>query len=148
MENNNGQGLPLNLIVLAIVAALVLVLVIAFTIGGAGTAFGRIGKTGTAATGEEIDTIRAACRQACSVTQNSLTATGEWTTSAYCGKTLSVDLDGDGTLEPANQAGQRETGLKCWQSPIAVGCSVSINTPTGVVSVREDAGSTHTACMA
>jgi hypothetical protein len=127
----SGQGLPLNLIVLAIIAALVLVVTIAFTVGGAGTTFSKIGKTATAATGDELETVRASCRSACDSSRFGLSSTSEWANSAYCKKATSLDLNGDGSI------GTTETGLRCWSAPISTGCSAQVSAVSGVQTVAE-----------
>src|SRR3989344_4987580 len=95
-----AQGLPLNLIVLAIIAALVLVLIIAFTVGGAGSTFSRIFKVSTSTTGEEIDSVRAACRNACNNAELSITGSSQWATADYCKKRFNLDVDSSGKIEP------------------------------------------------
>ncbi len=131
-----GQGLPLNLIVLAIIAALVLVLIIAFTVGGAGSSFSRIFKVGATAAGDEIESIRAACRQACSTAESTVTNGQEWITSGYCKKRSSIDLDGDGKVEDLSSS-LDETSLRCWYDPISIGCSLSVSTPAGVKTINK-----------
>ena len=63
--NKKAQSLPLNLIILAIIAALVLVLILAFTIGGAGSIFGKIFQTGTTTIGDSLDTAKTSCQSLC-----------------------------------------------------------------------------------
>jgi hypothetical protein len=116
-----AQGLPLNLIVLAVIAALILVLIIAFTIGGAGSFFSKIFKSGTTAVGDETSVVQDACRADCTRAQQS-TSTPQWATSSYCRRTANIDLDGNGNLTAT------EKGLKCWDTPISVTCSTTIGT--------------------
>ncbi len=113
MNNKKAQGLPLNLIILAIVAALVLVLILAFTIGGAGSIFGKIFKTGTTAIGEDLETVQATCTDLCTEAE----AADEPETSEFCTKTFNVDLDGDDLLA------DDERGISCESVP-EVSCTV------------------------
>ena len=140
-----AQGLPLNMIVLAVIAALILVLVIAFTIGGAGTFFGKIFKGGITAVGDETSVVQDACRADCTKAQQSI-STAAWKTTSYCRRTSNIDLDGSGkiggydangaevktigTSADYNANKQQEKGLSCWESPITVTCSTTIGTST------------------
>jgi len=125
MINKKAQGLPLNLIIIAIIAALVLVLIIAFTIGGFGFSFGKIFQTGQVVVGEDIDIARTACSGYCDSAKNSFTTTG-FKASQYCTKTFNIDKDGDGELNP--DAG--EVGIACWEDNILVTCSAVISGQT------------------
>ena len=116
-----AQGLPLNLIVLAVIAALILVLIIAFTIGGAGSFFSKIFKSGTTAVGDETSVVQDACRADCTRAQQS-TSIPQWASSSYCRRTANIDINGNGTLET------NENGLKCWSTPLLVTCSTTIGT--------------------
>lgn len=115
-----AQGLPLNLIVLAIIAALVLVLIIAFTVGGAGSTFSRIFKVGTTTIGDEVDSVRAACRNACNNAELSVQNGQQWVNAEYCKKKINIDKNGNGKLDVG------ETDLKCWQDPVIVSCQFSV----------------------
>ncbi len=119
-----AQGLPLNLIVLAVIAALILVLIIAFTIGGAGSFFSKIFKSGTTAVGDETSVVQDACRADCTRAQQS-TSTLAWKSTSYCRRISNIDVNGDGNLSTTG-----EKGLKCWDSPISVTCSTTIGTTT------------------
>jgi hypothetical protein len=127
-----AQGLPLNMIVLAVIAALILVLVIAFTIGGAGTFFGKIFKGGITAVGDETSVVQDACRADCTRAQQSV-STVAWKTTSYCRRTSSIDIDGNGNITDT------EKGLNCWESPISVTCSTTIGTST-VFGNEDDCG--------
>jgi hypothetical protein len=131
-----GQGLPLNLIVLAIIAALVLVLIIAFTVGGAGSSFSRIFKVGATAAGDEIESVRAACRQSCSTAESTVGNLDEWKTSGYCKKKSSIDLDGSGKLDDSTDPAKDEVGIRCWSKPISIQCSFSVSTAGGVKTIN------------
>jgi len=122
-----AQGLPLNLIVLAVMAALILVLVIAFTIGGAGTFFSKIFKGGTTAVGDETSVVQDACRADCTRAQQSV-STLAWKSTSYCRRTSNIDVNGNGNITDTTDS--KEKGLKCWDSPISVTCSTTIGTST------------------
>jgi hypothetical protein len=124
-----AQGLPLNMIVLAVIAALILVLVIAFTIGGAGTFFSKIFKGGITAVGDETSVVQDACRADCTRAQQSV-STVAWKTTSYCTKKANIDRNGDGTLNDTDVPATDEKGLKCWNEPIFVTCSTTIGTTT------------------
>jgi len=144
--NKRAQGLPLNLIVIAAIAALVLVLVIAFTIGGFGAFFSKIFGGGQAAVGEQMDVVRTTCAGLCDTAKGSSSTTG-WAASGYCNRNFDIDLDGDNVLGgytidgiPAEDAGpgvdviyssqststnpEKEINLNCWD--INVDCSTTI----------------------
>ena len=110
----------------AIIAAIILILVIAFTVGSAGTTFSKIGKAGTGATGDEIDTIRNNCRAACSTAQNTVSNGRDWTSSKYCLMKASIDVNADGTL--ADVGVDKEINLKCWANPINIECGFTFET--------------------
>ena len=145
-----GQGLPINIVVLGIIGIVVLVIVVAFTVGSSGTTFGKIGKIGAAAGGDELAIIRQDCNQQCGFARNIVAGAGDtsqWRSTTYCQKTMNLDLDGDGSIEPVNSAGQREQNLKCWNAPISAGCKIQIQTLSGsLVTVEAQAGSSSTAC--
>ncbi len=122
--NKKAQGLPLNLIILAIIAALVLVLVLAFTIGGAGTIFAKIFKTGTTAVGEDLDVVRTTCQSLCDQAQ--ITDASQQPGSNYCQKTFDVDIDQDGSLGDTDET--KELGLKCSDTEIGTTCDVTCET--------------------
>ncbi|MBS3063916.1 MAG: hypothetical protein J4445_00505 [DPANN group archaeon] len=141
-----GQGLPLELIVLAAIAAIVLVLIIAFTIGGGSVFFQKIFKGGTSAIGDDLATARNSCNSLCSQAKLA-TTTSAWSSSSYCKDTFDIDLDKDGDLggcdissgSPGNpledeictggtynKVGQMEVDLTCYNSDIDVSCSTTI----------------------
>ncbi len=136
-----AQGLPINLIILAIVAALVLVIVVAFTVGGTSNVFGKISKS-SAVVGGDFEAVRATCKSFCDRAQ-SLSSTDDWVKSQYCARTFSVDLDRDGKTGTFDQNGvtaaggkynaakQLEIGLNCWDPAISVNCQSEIVYPDG-----------------
>ena len=124
--NKKAQGLPLHLIVIAAIAALVLVLVIAFTIGGFGSFFGKIFQSGQTVVGDTTDVARTTCSGYCDTAKSSLTTTS-WKSSQYCTKTFNIDKDGSGDLvENEKDEMLDEVGIHCWQDDILTKCSAII----------------------
>jgi len=120
MFNKRAQGLPLSFIVIAAIAALILVLVIAFTIGGLGGFFRQI----MAPAPEELSTVQTACKAACD-SLIAISTDKQFRDSAYCKKTYTVDINGDGKIDPNS-----ETGLHCYHPDIGISCTVT--TTTGI----------------
>ncbi len=133
--NKKAQGLPLNLIVLAAIAALVLVLVIAFTVGGTGTFFGKIYKGGTTAVGDDLTVVKSTCTSACDQAKLATTEAA-YKGSTYCKRTFNVDLDSSGAIggfdaEKKAQAGgaynaksAKELSVSCSSAEINVACEL------------------------
>jgi hypothetical protein len=151
---DKGQGLPMSFIVIAAIAALVLVLVIAFTVGGFGTFFGKIFGGGEEAIGKDIDLIRGTCNNLCE-TAKSIQFTSQWETSSYCSRTFSVDLDRDGQIGGYTEAGvsaaeteegpftfnsfnEQEVNLYCYDNSIGIGCRAQISSPSGLISLSQE----------
>ena len=132
MASKKAQGLPLSFIVIAAIVALVLVIVVAFTIGGLGTFFGRIFGGGKAAVGETIDDIRVVCSGLCDQAKQ-ITVTSQWPSSSYCTRSFNIDLNGDGVINGT------EVGMKCWDAELNSNCAFSITTPTGAVTCTQPA---------
>ncbi|MFH0868663.1 MAG: hypothetical protein V1839_00375 [archaeon] len=158
MINRKAQGLPLNLIVLAAMAALILVLVVAFTIGGGSNFFSKIFKTGTTSIGDEISVVQAACNNLCEQAKTAATSPA-WTSSAYCTKKYNIDRDGDGKLGgtkcPTDPLGlncglvgktTKEKGLSC--TDIGISCTVDLPTTSGnYTTCLVDSTSNKCACI-
>jgi hypothetical protein len=109
-----GQGLPLNLIVLAAIAVLVLVLVIMFVSGSLGNLFGGLRTIEEGATPEAVTGFRIGCEQNCFQIQQLADTERQFTGSAYCTDTIRVNTT---------------TGLQnihCWQDPVIVDCSKTV----------------------
>jgi len=145
MINRKAQGLPLNLIILAAIAALVLVLVIAFTIGGAGSFFSKIFKIGTSQIGDDISSVRTTCSGLCDQAQTISSSTA-WPATSFCTRKFNIDADGDGKLGGNKcsgeatgkncglvQTGTKEVNLRCGDKPIDTACSVDISTASDSV---------------
>ena len=132
-----AQGLPLNLIVLAAIAALVLVLVIAFTVGGSGTFFGKIYKGGTTAVGDELTVVKSTCTSLCDQAKLA-TTDAAYKGSSYCKRTFNVDLDSSGATggfdvngnvkagDNYNAKKAMERGLTCGSAELGVACELLI----------------------
>ncbi len=144
MAGKKAQGLPLNFIVLAAIAALVLILIIAFTVGGGAPFLSRIFKSGTTAVGDEIETVKTTCSNLCTQAQT-ISTTGAWDGTSFCSRKFNVDMDKDGKLGGYSATGtaggdynaatprQKEKNIKCYESPISASCSVDISTPSGEI---------------
>ena len=122
VANKKAQGLPLHLIVIAVIAALILVIVIAFTIGGAGAFFSKIFSSGQAAIGDDTDVVKTTCNGLCDTAKGSLTVSA-FQSSAYCSRTFNIDLNKDGMLNDTIGEDD-EVGLSC--AKLDVACSVVI----------------------
>jgi hypothetical protein len=109
MDSKKAQGISLNFIVIAIIAALVLVIIIAFTVGGLGTSLSKIFQADETSTEDsDLDLAKAKCEQLCNGAKQ-INAPENWQSKDYCGK--SFTFDGEST--------------KCWEAPISVDCSTS-----------------------
>ncbi len=110
-----AQGLPLNMVVLALIALLVIVVVFAYFTG----VFGKVFKQ-TAALQEtmqgEVTSAQTKCAQYCISIQNSAKEVSDWETSDFCTEPFEIDADGDG----------KDETYYCHQSPISQSCTVTI----------------------
>lgn len=79
-----AQGLPLNTIVLAVIAIIVLVVVILFATGNLSKLFGSTQTIVSGSTPDEVAAFRIACKQACFQAQQLADTQAEWVTSKYC----------------------------------------------------------------
>ncbi len=104
-----GQGLPLNLIVIAAIAVLVLVLVVGFSTGTLGKLFGGTKMLAETATPEAKASFALGCKQACFSAEQLSDTPNEWQQSEYCKRT--INITGGSIL------------THCWENPIAVECS-------------------------
>jgi hypothetical protein len=106
MESKRGQGISLNFIVVAIIAALVLVIIIAFTIGGLGTSLSKIFQAGEQNEDSDVDLAKANCESACD-TASVIDSPADWNNADYC--TRIALFDGE--------------QVNCWEAPINIKCS-------------------------
>ena len=97
-----GQGLPLNTIILAILALLVLVFIVLFATGAFGTLFGQT-KSVAGATETDIVAAQTKCSQWCLQAQG-VDTTAEWEASRFCKEEL-LDKNGDGTADSCKDLG-------------------------------------------
>lgn len=97
-----GQGLPLNTIILAILALLVLVFIVLFATGAFGTLFGQ---TQDVAEATETSTVAAQtkCSQWCLQAQG-VDTKDNWINSRFCTE-KPLDKDGDGTADSCADLG-------------------------------------------
>jgi len=108
--SKGGQGLPLNVIVIAAISILVLVLVIMFATGSLGKLFKGTQQLGEAATPEQIATFRIGCEQACFQAQQLADTPEEWEASEYCNRMIKVNETG--TI----------VNKHCWEPPVTSEC--------------------------
>jgi hypothetical protein len=108
MESKRGQGISLNFIVVAIIAALVLVIIIAFTVGGLGSSLSQIFLAGEETDDSSIELAKANCKSMCDEAKGADNPEA-WNEAEYC--TEKYLFDGDSAA--------------CWQAPINVRCSIS-----------------------
>lgn len=123
--SKRGQGLPLNTIILAILALLVLVFVVLFATGAFGTLFGQTQDVAEA-TETSIVATQTKCSQWCLQAQSSGTNL-DWENSKFCKETQLLDTNGDGEAEPYHCY---ETGITSenptGKNPIAATCSTTL----------------------
>ncbi len=114
--------ISMNMIVFLAIALLILVLVVTFATGGITRLFGGLVSTGTG----DLDRIKADCLASCTDAQSKVSTLGTdaWTATGYCTATIPFDDDGDGTIDADDY-------FSCWQSPIDVPCSTTVQTPAG-----------------
>lgn len=98
MLNKKGQGLSLNVIIIAVLAILVLVIVSAFFLGGFSTLGDKVRGvfTGTTA-GSDLDLSISTCTNLCQRAKDLDPAVAR--NSAYCTSKFSVDTNNNGKIE-------------------------------------------------
>ena len=110
MKSKEAQGLSLNYIVIAIVAALVLIIIVAFTTTGLGAALSRIFQTSEQSTSSaDVDISKAACKKLCSDAEMTVDAPEAWAAESYCERIFIFEG------EPVH----------CWEAPVNIKCSAS-----------------------
>lgn len=127
MDAKKGQ-ISMNMIVYVSVALLVLVLIVAFATGGIGQLFQGLTTTGKG----DLEVLKDKCTITCENAKSSvsLSGTSSWATSTYCTEIYGFDNDGSGTLD-------ENEFYSCWENPISIGCSTTVQTPAGAVSLDE-----------
>jgi hypothetical protein len=109
MHSKKAQGLSLNYIVIAIVAALVLIIIVAFTTTGLGSALSKIFQASEQSTeNADVDIARATCKKLCNDIKI-INVPEAWRTESYCTRTYIFE----------------ENPTQCWEAPINVVCSTS-----------------------
>ncbi|MBT3583036.1 hypothetical protein HN924_00375 [Candidatus Woesearchaeota archaeon] len=107
--NSKAQGLSLNYIVIAIVAALVLIIIVAFTTTGLGASLTKIFQASEQSTeNADVDIAKAACKNLCS-NAKTVDSPEAWGAESYCSRTYIFESN------PTN----------CWEAPISVKCETS-----------------------
>ena len=129
--NKKGQGLPLNVLVVAILVIVVLILVVTFFFGGFTNISVRIKDlffTGTAGTSETL--AIQSCQRFCDNlnlrdfdTEDALKKVAG--SSNFC-RPMDIDLDGSGVIEVG--AGRNEKDIKCSDPRLGVTCKVRLET--------------------
>ena len=106
-----GQGLPLNVIVLAVVAILTLTLIILFATGSLGKLFKSTKTLEETVTPDQVATFRIGCEQSCFSARQFVNTQSEWTNSAYCNRMV-------GTFD-------------CLSPEVGVDCEFEVTEPGG-----------------
>ena len=134
-----AQGLPLNAIVLAVIAIIVLVLVVIFATGGLSKLFGGITTVGGQTS--DLGTAQVACQSAC----NSLkvgASEAMFKSSSYCTKRYTIDLNSNGKIETTvTTAGPKEIGIPCWNERRGISTN-SLPSISVRCTIQTDAGQT------
>ena len=97
--NKRGQGLPMNVIVIAIIVLVVLVILIAFFAGGFSSIVGKIRDLfGGTVQGQVIDNTIQTCETFCDSAK--ATAVNSKRNTAFCTRSFLVDQDGNADTPP------------------------------------------------
>lgn len=105
--NKRGQGLPLNMIVIAIVVVVALVVLVAFFLGAFGKLGGKAGTTtGTALEGTELSLAVASCENLCN--QAKALPDSLKKASAYCTKDFGILKEDEVVKQKC-----KEIGVEC-----------------------------------
>ena len=123
--------ISMNMIVYVAIALFVLVLVVAFATGGIGKGFRGITTAGPG----ELDTLKNRCQSACNQAKSTVDSSGTsaWGSSSYCTEQYTYDKNSDGTISEVNP----DEIISCWESPISISCSKTVNTPEGAISLGD-----------
>src|SRR3989344_5672327 len=99
MLNKKGQGMPMNVIIIAIIVLVVLVILIAFFAGGFGSIVSRVRDTFSGqVTGQAKDTVLQTCQNMCDLAKGLPESAQR--SSGYCTNSFTVDHDGDSSTKP------------------------------------------------
>src|SRR3990167_6519684 len=99
MLNKKGQGMPMNVIIIAIIVLVVLVILIAFFAGGFGSVVGKVRDlfTGTTA-GQSRDVVIQTCQNLCDTAKVLPESSQKF--SGYCKQSFVVDHDSNPSTAP------------------------------------------------
>ncbi len=112
-KNKKGQGLSMNVVVIAILAVLILVIIAIIFTGGIGNVYKRMGKILQIGTeGSSLEFIKGQCNIACLNAQIMEDPSG----SAYCKNTFTYDENDDG------KTSDEEKAFHCRDNPINFPC--------------------------
>jgi len=135
-----AQGLPLETIVIIIMALVLLVVAIGFFTGSFSSLAGSTKALISPTSDADIIAAQNTCTQLC-LQAGRVTTVAEFKRTSYCKRVFKFDLNGDGNI---TDSGNNEQGIMascvadgdeyvcCRESPIGVPCNV--NMPTGQVS--------------
>src|SRR3989338_575651 len=99
MLNKKGQGMPMNVIIIAIIVLVVLVILIAFFAGGFGSIVGKVRDLFTGqVSGQAKDTVLQTCQNMCDVARGLPESAQK--SSGYCTNSFVVDNDGNADTKP------------------------------------------------
>ena len=107
-----------DVIVYAIIAAVVLVVVLAFVFGPTSRGF-KSAKSITETTDSSVVAAQNQCNQLC-LQASSLSNANFWPNSAYCRKSFAFDINSNGQIDT------NEKNVKCWQDPVNKDCAAKI----------------------
>lgn len=113
-KDKRGQGLSMNIVVVAIIAVIILVIIAIIFTGGVGRVWNRMGEffqIGT--TGRSLEFIQQQCDIACSTAQTM----GDPSRSSYCQQSFQWDQNTNGKIE------EGEADYRCYDSRINVPCA-------------------------
>lgn len=110
--NKKGQGLSLNVIIIAVLAILVLVIVAAFFLGGFSNLGGKIKSVFSGTTiGSDLDLTISTCNNLCERAKGlDASSVGK---SAYCQTSFDVDSNVDGKLEESEKNQKCSAFITC-----------------------------------
>lgn len=99
MLNKKGQGMPMNVIIIAIIILVVLIILIAFFAGGFGSITGKIRELFTGqVSGQTKDTTIQTCQSMCDIAKNYPASAQR--SSGYCTNSYVVDMDSNPDTPP------------------------------------------------
>ncbi len=110
-KNKRGQGLSMNIVVIAILAVIILVIIAIIFTGGVGNVYRRMGEFFQIGTrGQTLEFIRQQCNIACSTARTM----DDPSKSSYCNQVFKYDETG---------AGKDILEIHCYDSLVNVHCA-------------------------